>query len=418
MAEKKFSGAPFGTQTARFDVSGVHPKSKTPGTFTEIPYDKKFTQDLKRRLGPGSYDVELGGFSTKSVEEKTRGPGWARAYEVEKMAALPHLLHKEQWEQKRMLQRKLGPGSYEIKDFLQSSDEKPRSSRGICETKAPRFKDGAVSDIPGPGTYGNGGIPHAAIEEKDKRSTSTKGMLDAGSSKPRNLPTVGSVLGPGTYNFKSFTEQMGNKVTSVRGPYDLFSGDRNKPITVGYLAAPKLADLGPGQYDLKSFLYDWDTIHRKRQGRFGKVSQYPDPPTERIFCSTLSQCQKQKNTPGPGNYDPKPVVKAASTNSPGFLSSAQRNDRVSQRFFTRNFNPVGAGRYDIQKWEEAQQRNGHSSMFKSRTGKLSAGMEKFLKERIRGKDVRLEDRVFIVPPEAPGKSSQAQYTTQRATTMV
>lgn len=31
---------------------------------------------------------------------------------------------------------------------------------------------------------------------------------------------------------------MGNKVTSVRGPYDLFSGDRNKPITVGYLAAP------------------------------------------------------------------------------------------------------------------------------------------------------------------------------------
>ena len=27
-------------------------------------------------------------------------------------------------------------------------------------------------------------------------------------------------------------------MTSTRGPYDLFSGDRNKPITVGYLAAP------------------------------------------------------------------------------------------------------------------------------------------------------------------------------------
>ena len=48
----------------------------------------------------------------------------------------------------------------------------------------------------------------------------------------------GSKLGPGTYNFKSFAEETIGKVTSNRGPYDLFSGDRNKPITVGYLAAP------------------------------------------------------------------------------------------------------------------------------------------------------------------------------------
>lgn len=48
----------------------------------------------------------------------------------------------------------------------------------------------------------------------------------------------GSKLGPGTYNFKSFADETTNKVTSTRGPYDLFSGDRNKPITVGHLAAP------------------------------------------------------------------------------------------------------------------------------------------------------------------------------------
>lgn len=47
----------------------------------------------------------------------------------------------------------------------------------------------------------------------------------------------GSRLGPGTYKFKSFTEDMENKVTSLRGPYDLFSGDRNKPIKTGHLAA-------------------------------------------------------------------------------------------------------------------------------------------------------------------------------------
>lgn len=40
------------------------------------------------------------------------------------------------------------------------------------------------------GTYGQGGIPHSAIEEKAQQSTSTVGMLDAGSSTPRNLPSV------------------------------------------------------------------------------------------------------------------------------------------------------------------------------------------------------------------------------------
>jgi len=54
-------------------------------------------------MGPGSYNVDVGGFNRKTVEVKASGPGWARAYEVERMAALPHLLHKEQWEQKKML---------------------------------------------------------------------------------------------------------------------------------------------------------------------------------------------------------------------------------------------------------------------------------------------------------------------------
>ena len=44
--------------------------------------------------------------------------------------------------------------------------------------------------MPGPGTYGTGGVPHAAIEEKNKKSASTVGILDAGASSKRNLPAV------------------------------------------------------------------------------------------------------------------------------------------------------------------------------------------------------------------------------------
>ena len=242
MAEKKFQGAPFGTQSARFDVSGIHPKSKTPGTLTQTSYSKNGSSSL----GPGCYDVDYGGFSSKCVEERASGPGWARGYEVSRMAALPHLLHKEQWELKRLLKRKLGPGSYEIKDFLEVADEKPCSTRGIIQTREVRFREKLTRNTPGPGTYGEGGIPHAATEQKDKKSASTVGLLDSGCSAARSLPMVGSQLGPGSYNFDSSTEQMSKKVTSLRGPYDLFSADRNKPMKTGHFAAPPHTNLGPG----------------------------------------------------------------------------------------------------------------------------------------------------------------------------
>ena len=49
------------------------------------------------------------------------------------------------------------------------------------------------NETPGPGTYGEGGVPHAAKEAKEQLSTSTVGMLDAKSSSKRNLPSVVSI---------------------------------------------------------------------------------------------------------------------------------------------------------------------------------------------------------------------------------
>lgn len=37
---------------------------------------------------------------------------------------------------------------------------------------------------------------------------------------------------------KSFTDELDARVVSKRGPYDLFTGEKNKPISVGYFALP------------------------------------------------------------------------------------------------------------------------------------------------------------------------------------
>ena len=41
---------------------------------------------------------------------------------------------------------------------------------------------------------------------------------------------------------KSFTDELEARVVSKRGPYDLFTGERNKPISVGYFALPVRAE--------------------------------------------------------------------------------------------------------------------------------------------------------------------------------
>ena len=292
------------------------------------------------------YDIESGGFKPDAVDARSAGPGWAREYEMKRLAALPHLLHKEQWEAKRALVRKLGPGSYNIKDFKEVSDEIPKSKIGICGYLGKRMKSAFKERTPGPGTYGEGGIPHSALEEKERKSTSTIGMLDQASSGKRDLPTVGCHLGPGNYNFKSSVDQLQERQVSIRGPYDLFSIDRNKPIKTGHLAKFGSTQLGPGQYNLNSFTDDINSTANNKKGKFGKTVQHPQQ-AERIFYSTLSQVPitDREVRPGPTSYNPsQDMSKPENHGKAGFLSDSVRTDKRAMKFFTGNFNSVGAGR--------------------------------------------------------------------------
>ena len=67
------------------------------------------------------------------------------------------------------------------------------------------------------------------MEEKAHQAASTVGMLEAGGTNLRQLPTTGSDLTPGQYCHASPIQELLNKTVSKRGPYDLFTGERNKP---------------------------------------------------------------------------------------------------------------------------------------------------------------------------------------------
>lgn len=122
----------------------------------------------------------------------------------------------------------LGPGRYETKDFITILNEKPSSKKGVCETSDLRFPRGNIfkSKIPGPGTYGKGGIPWTAVEEKAKKSFCITGLLDSGQGHHLNMGTSGSGIAPGRYNHKNSIQEVLDKSVSVRGPYDLYTGER------------------------------------------------------------------------------------------------------------------------------------------------------------------------------------------------
>ncbi|XP_066936624.1 ciliary microtubule-associated protein 2-like [Clytia hemisphaerica] len=393
MDSKKYDGAPFGTQKQRFEVAGIHPKRRPPGTLTQVCYDKKSMSPMSRKLGPGTYNIDNGCFDKKNDVSSSADTGWRRAYETSQEAKIPHLLYREEWEKKQLQKCQLGPGTYDLPDAFDGLIKKPASKLGICQTRAERFRT-VAKDVPGPGTYGKGGIPHALMEEKQLKSASTIGMLDSRASGKRQLPDVGSALCPGQYNTKSFIDELNERVISKRGPYDLFTGDRNKPIAVGHLAAPNRADLGPGQYEVKSFLDDFNSEHKKRHGKFGKVNRAPDVPSDRIYCKTLSQWPRKFDEPGPGTYDLNKQIKKTTTNSkhPPFGSSAARND---SRLFSGG-NTVGPGRYHLTTWNSKQHKNGNESAFKSNTKRWDASRDKYLMERVRAKDVQSKDKIFLV----------------------
>lgn len=373
------SARPFGSKSARFTQNGVHPNMLYRG---RMPYDSLVTAPAGSQLGPGSYDLEqYGSFSDKNVSRSVDGPSWQRALYTESLAKMPNILYQEEHYKKLEDKRRLGPGHYEFIDSFQRVSNKPQSNRGMLDALYDRFSYQKPSENPGPFEYG---IPDTKLEQNRKNKPGLVPSFER-SKEPRSLPLVGSEVPPATYSHKNSIDELCNKKVSKRGPYDLFSENRSGPVKWGHFWKDPTKTLGPGQYDLKTFVDDvkhgYYGSHDKH-GKFSKNKQYPNPSGERLACDEVSLHPRKPDWPGPGHYDDIQLSKFPS-NPPPFNASAVRDDKRYTKRFNHDFNKCGVGRYDITN-EKQHAINSHQSLFRSKTSQISIDKDKpFREERLK-----------------------------------
>ncbi|XP_021260607.1 lymphocyte expansion molecule isoform X4 [Numida meleagris] len=303
--------------------------------------------------------------------------GWARAGASSRAIQLPHFQFKVMLKKRKHQQERLGPGTYNIRDFLQETQ--PSSLRGICDTREQRFRESRRDCFPGPGTYGPQGNPYTLLEERDKRSASTRGLMDSRVEKCIFQAAMGSGLGPGTYSPWSSTEERLRRAGG-RIPCQVFSGDKLKPAGSRWHNGEQGEGTELQASTAKGFLDELMSKENKKKGCFSTLPRNPGCPTERIFWATLSQCPRDAVS-GSGVFHFHPAQAIQPTWwcwEPGgavgllFLRADGRN-------------PVGVGRYNVTKHEKYPRKIRYQSLYQSDTERYLSNLKRdaYLLERLK-----------------------------------
>ncbi|EHB13982.1 hypothetical protein GW7_12468 [Heterocephalus glaber] len=266
------------------------------------PSSKETRICRQSHIGPGTYSCKETCFSKQKLKKEV-GTGWARAQEATRLTQLPHFRYKVLIKERWLEAQKLGPGSYNLKDFLEELQQKPRSTRGLLSSGETRFSGLIGNYYPGPGHYGEKGNPYTRLEENAWKWSHSEGLMCRMSSKPAPRPQEGSGLGPNTYSIKSGLEEYLARSMGTRGPYDGFSGDRTKPLAYGHYSEQ---------------VYTW-------------------------VASGVTPAGWQA-TSGLGSWLPLETECKHVSQPPFLLASKQSGARASQ-MLPGSWNPVGVGRY-------------------------------------------------------------------------
>jgi hypothetical protein len=83
--------------------------------------------------------MQYGDFSEKNLQKRMQGPNWQQGLYTEQMAKIPHSSFKTTYDNRKEIERRIGPGAYPITDFLTEADRRPQCVRGALDQLSPRF---------------------------------------------------------------------------------------------------------------------------------------------------------------------------------------------------------------------------------------------------------------------------------------
>ncbi|XP_071577775.1 ciliary microtubule-associated protein 2 [Temnothorax nylanderi] len=264
---------------------------------------------------------------------------------------------------------KTGRGSHEISRWLESVIDAPcKSSRtdaafGIV----PRFQTSYKSTTPGPGYTLRTHNPFFYLDQKRLKGFSNIPSFEFDNLVPRFRETVKAWTLPCTrYSVKhpNSLQAFLEKITSKRGPYDLFTGPRDETTIKGYWARAKLEDQNDWPRKLPSEMDKLSSKSNYFKGRWSTNPRFTKKPVTRIMLQDISTCYKDPDEPGPGHYNPRTYRKPRSLKKYPFDSNIEYARPVPPS----DIRP-GPGRYKI-KQEYRVKGYGWTSVFKSKVPRM------------------------------------------------
>ncbi|KAG5887083.1 hypothetical protein JTB14_018253 [Gonioctena quinquepunctata] len=300
--------APFGTATRRFSKIGFHPELDVSGA-------------MKRQItkaGPGTYNPKYPECKSK------KGICWKTKVETELFSKFLDYRNANILYERELYKTLRGPGTHEIGDNLDIHlSDLGNNGFGTGE----RFKVHDIDNIPPPNTYFRNLKNISSMTRKQFSNVPTF-EWDGFSDRFKAPPT--RTLAPNRYHprDKKGMDAITQKVVSLRGPYDLFTGSRDSPMKNHF---------GKSVHKVREYFFvDKSTVEillqhpsKSKTGKFLKGARFTKKPTVRHMLNDISMCYRNPDDPGPAHYDLSALasIQAKKSSLNAFNTSKDTNAR-------------------------------------------------------------------------------------------
>ncbi|CAL1682963.1 unnamed protein product [Lasius platythorax] len=252
----------------------------------------------------------VGSYDPRPIDRKSLVISWQRQQETKEFSATMGGKLTKKMVQKSLMSTDRGPGSYETIRWPENILVAPCKSlqRDVSFGTVPRFEPSYKSITPGPGYTLRTHNPYYYLDQKRLKGYSRIPSFEFDGLIPRFQEIIRSWSLPCTrYSIKhpDSLQIFLEKVTSKRGPYDLFTGPRDETTIKGYWTHPKSEDYGDWPRKLPGEMEKLSSKCNYFKGKWSMSSRFTKKPVTRMMLQDISTCYKDPNEPGPGHYDPR-----------------------------------------------------------------------------------------------------------------